>query len=82
MHSASAAETGAATEFCALQIHGVAQDPKQRRVAVNIDRKGAAVDVKHIVHDQPHHSMCAQDMGRACALEYPVVSTLHDDIAA
>src|ERR1035441_7810550 len=82
MHGASAAEAGAATKFCALQIDGVAEDPKQRRVAVNIDLKGVAIDVKRIVHNQPRHSMYTKDMRRTCALKYPLISTLHDDIAA
>ena len=41
---AGAANADAATEFCAGQAKLVAQDPKQRRVVINIDVVGNAVN--------------------------------------
>lgn len=63
MDGAGAAEPSATAVFRALQIDGVAQDPKQRRVAVNIDRVHSTIDVERIGHNQPRHSMSAQRIG-------------------
>ena len=53
MHGAGAAEAAAAAEFGAFQIDGVAQDPEQRRVVIDIDRVGLAVHIQRVLHHRP-----------------------------
>ena len=51
---AGAALPDPAAEFSAFQIDLVTQDPKQRRIAVDIDRMFPTIDAKRVAHDRPH----------------------------
>ena len=53
MDSAGAAQTNPAAKFRTFQFNLVAQDPQQRRIAVDIDRVLAAIDLKRELHDRP-----------------------------
>src|SRR5258707_3406135 len=50
MHGASAAQRHSATEFRARHAEHVAQNPKKRRVAIDVDGMAHAVDVDRVWH--------------------------------
>jgi hypothetical protein len=50
VHRAGAAQSRAAAEFAALQVEFVAQHPKQRHVAVDIDGSINTVDLDRVGH--------------------------------